>query len=284
MPSPGCLPDGTRRAALRAGRDGALSKAARVLSQEQHPLSANVHSSLASLHPPSLAAGIPDLGPPPVGDDFSVEEVLECLRSFPPGSSGGISGLMPQHLRCPKPDGAFQRQLLQLARVCSEFTWGRLSKPASEALASARLIPIGKKGGGVRPIAVGDTLRRLAGKLLLSRYQDEVIGKLAPEQMGVGVKRGAESIIHRLRSWCARAPPDHILLQLDFRNAFNLLLRAGMLQAIKDLCPGSSRTRWHAPVRPSSLFRQTALSYQAARGYNKGTPVGCCFSPWPSPR
>ena len=131
---------------------------------------ADVPAALATLHPDGTCQAL-DLGTLPVGDDFSVEEVLECLRSFPPGSSGGASGLMPQHLRCQKLDSAYQRLLLQLARVCSDFAWGRLLTDTSAALASARLIPLGKKGGGVRPIAVGDTVRRLAGKLLLGRYR-----------------------------------------------------------------------------------------------------------------
>ena len=144
---------------------------------------------------------------------------------------------MLQHLRCQKPDSAHQWLLLQLARVYSDFAWGRLLTDTSAALASARLIPVGKKGGGVRPIVVGDTVRRLAGKFLLGRYQEEAGAKLAPEQLGVGVKRGAELIMHRLRSWAARAPPDHLLLQLDFRNAFNTVLREALMQAIKEQCP-----------------------------------------------
>ena len=36
------------------------------------------------------------------GEDFTVEEVWDCLRSFPVGSSGGFSGLMASHLPGPK--------------------------------------------------------------------------------------------------------------------------------------------------------------------------------------
>jgi len=37
---------------------------------------------------------------------------------------------------------------------------------AAPYLCAARLIPLKKKDGGVRPIAVGDTLRRLKAKWL----------------------------------------------------------------------------------------------------------------------
>ena len=91
----------------------------------------------------------------PVGDDFTVEEVAEALRGFAPGTAGGFSGLMPQHLRCERPTAAYLRLLQQIARLCSDFAWGRLSASCLTALAGARLIALGKRGGGVRPIAVG---------------------------------------------------------------------------------------------------------------------------------
>ena len=117
--------------------------------------------------------------------------------------------------------------------MCSDFAWGRLPPACLAALAGARLIPLGKKGGGVRPIAVGETLRRLAGKLLIARYQPEAAGRLTPEQVGVGVPRGAESLVHRVRMWLQQAAPDHVLLQLDFRNTFNSVKRKVLLQAIR---------------------------------------------------
>ena len=74
-----------------------------------------------------------------------------------------------------------------------------MSPPFLTALAGARLVALGKSGGGVRPIAVGETLRRLAGKLLIARNQPEAASCLQPEQVGVGVLRGAESLVHKVR-------------------------------------------------------------------------------------
>jgi hypothetical protein len=37
-----------------------------------------------------------------------------------------------------------------------------------EVLCASSLIPLQKKDGGLRPIAVGDTIRRVVGKCLLS--------------------------------------------------------------------------------------------------------------------
>ena len=114
------IPAPVRRAALRAVRDGALSKAARILSQQSFPLPEDVQSALQNLHP---AASEPFVPPPDVHvcDDFTVEEVADALRGFAPGTAGGFSGLMPQHLRCQRPTATYLRLLQQIARLCSDF-------------------------------------------------------------------------------------------------------------------------------------------------------------------
>ncbi len=69
----------------------------------------------------------------------------------------------------------------------------QLSHPKSipagvrEVLCASSLIPLSKKDGGVRPIAVGETLRGIVGKclLLLDAVKEEV-ACLQPRQCGVG--------------------------------------------------------------------------------------------------
>jgi len=60
---------------------------------------------------------------------------------------------------------------------------GLLHPRAAPYLCPACLIPLKKKGGVVRPIAVGDTLRRLVAKWLLATSQGEsATAALAPLQ------------------------------------------------------------------------------------------------------
>ena len=66
------------------------------------------------------------------------------------------------------PPASHPRMLENLARICSDFAWGRLPAESAAILAGARLIPIGTKGGGVRRIAVGEVIRRSAGRVLSS--------------------------------------------------------------------------------------------------------------------
>ena len=74
-----------------------------------------------------------------------------------------------------------------------------------------------------RPIVVGEFWRRVAGKVALLADKVDVIGWLKPSQMAVGVKAGAEVIVHSLRQWFERNRFNtrFVLLEKDFTNAFN---------------------------------------------------------------
>ena len=81
-----------------------------------------------------------------------------------------------------------------------------------------------KKDGVIRPITVGETLRRLpansASKKLSTRYADF----LAPLNLGFTVPSGAEAAAPAARSFLSNANPSDMFLKLDFGNAFNFFL------------------------------------------------------------
>ena len=54
-------------------------------------------------------------------------------------------------------------------------------------------------GWDVRPIAVGEVLRRLAGKCACALTKEKATDFFAPFQFGVACPGGTEKIIHRLR-------------------------------------------------------------------------------------
>ena len=57
----------------------------------------------------------------------------------------------------------------------------------------ASLISLEKKGGGIRPIAVGCTLCRLAAKVASGKVMVEMATLLSSRQLGYGVSKGAEA-------------------------------------------------------------------------------------------
>ena len=143
---------------------------------------------------------------------------------------------MAAHIpRGPTPDE--QRLQEVLAVFVSELAFGRLPPEVRDIFCSARLIGIPKKPSGTRPIAIGETLRRLAAKCLIKRYQADAAESMVPTQVGVSIPGATEAIVHKVREWAASAAPDEALLQVDFRNAFNTVDRSAMLASIAETCP-----------------------------------------------
>ena len=116
----------------------------------------------------------------------------------------------------------------------------------------------------------------MAGKCLIKRYQDTVAQKLAPVQLGVGSRSGAETIIHKVRSWYRMAPPDHVLLQLDFKNAYNSINRTAMLQAVEEHCPLFRPYAQACYSNPAVLYGQN-FQLSSEEGEHQGCPCGPLF-------
>ena len=63
----------------------------------------------------------------------------------------------------------------------------------------SRVIALAKKGGGIRPIAIGEPLFRLMGRILAAKFSKELGSKMAPLQWGVGISGGGEVICHAIQ-------------------------------------------------------------------------------------
>ena len=86
----------------------------------------------------------------------------------------------------------------------------------------------------IRPIAVGETIRRLTGKCMCALVKDKASEFFQPLQLGVACHAGAEKVAHALRRcidehWMDK---DFVVLKVDMRNAFNIVSR----QAVLDEC------------------------------------------------
>ena len=65
----------------------------------------------------------------------------------------------------------------------------------------ANLIALSKPDGGIRPIAVGFLLRRLAGKIIMKKLYGKCKDLFYPYQLGVGTPKGVESAVHTARAY-----------------------------------------------------------------------------------
>ena len=92
----------------------------------------------------------------------------------------------------------------------------------------------------MRPIAVGEVLRRLVSKSLSLVLRQDAISSLTPHQLGVGVKGGCETIVQSLSRVLedpSSDPKDTWTVLVDFSNAFNCIDRSKMFEEMRARIP-----------------------------------------------
>ena len=278
--------EASRRRVEALVADGAPGKAL------QNLLSSGVHDSsdpavlakLRELNPagaPPNATDLPERVDPALGDEegtaFWEPLVRDSLVRFPRGTAPGPSGLRASHLQdAVRRPGRGALLVTALSKLARAWVRGELPQEHSPYLCGANLTPLRKKDGGVRPVAVGEVLRRLVGKALLrTGVCKEEVSVQAPVQVGVGVPdavttvpMGLWSLIHTLGttgSWVA--------LQVDLRNAFNSIDREAVLRGARDDCPSLYNFLAFAYGRPAPLLCGDAV-IESQVGVHQGCPLG----------
>ena len=100
------------------------------------------------------------------------------------------------------------------------------STTSLEAFTACRLIPLDKKPG-LRPIVVGEVLRRIAEKAI-TIFKKNITDAAGPLQLSADQEAGAEAAIHAMRDIFANKDTEAFLL-IDPENAFNSISRKVML-------------------------------------------------------
>lgn len=162
-----------------------------------------------------------------------------------------------------------------LTDLINAMAAGEAPVTARALLAGASLHALAKKDGGIRPIAVGETLRRLTSKLVGTRAVDEAREYLQPLQCGVRCANGAEAVVHMTAQYMFRHSDDRskAVLKIDFENAFNSVDRAVMLKACLAHAPSAAHwARWC--YADSSDLYYGADVVASARGVQQGDNLG----------
>ena len=123
---------------------------------------------LQEKHPPSCPDSFfPPLDTQSAPPTMSSTDVIQAVLSFPTGSTGGPDGLRRQHLKdlvsYSLGEGP-NRLITSLTVFVNLVICGKVFISVRPFFFGATLTCLGKKNGGIRPIAVGCVLRRLAGK------------------------------------------------------------------------------------------------------------------------
>ena len=141
-----------------------------------------------------------------------------------------------------------------------------------EPLVANRLIPLDKGEGAVRPIGVGEVLRRICGKCVMSVVKKDVVDASGSLQLCAGQKSGSEASIHAMHTIFESDDTDAVLL-IDASNAFNALNRAAALHNIRILCPIIAIYAINTYRQPARLFVIGGKEIVSAEGTTQGDPL-----------
>ena len=147
-----------------------------------------------------------------------------------------------------------------------------------EAYIACRLIPIEKETTGVRPIGIGEVLRRIIGKAIIAEIKPELAGSAGSLQLCAGQKSGCEAAAHAMADIFSEEETDAILL-VDASNAFNSLNRKALLHNIQYICRPMSTYVRNCYGTPSRLFIAEGREIESAEGTIQGDPLSM---PWVS--
>ncbi|KAL5474616.1 hypothetical protein EMCRGX_G026588 [Ephydatia muelleri] len=266
--------------AVSLAREGLLSKACQTLtSSGLAPDNNTTWNLLVSKHPkgtPPTPPTAPLLAAPYLPPDFNI---MAVLHSFPKDTACGPSGLRIQHL-IEAAEVPLQFPICAVLReVVNMLISGKVPVQVARFLAGGNLVALEKNKPNcppdIRPIAVGEAIRRLAGKCLCSMTKAKAHDFLAPFQLGVACQGGAEKIIHGLRSCVDEHwhEVDFAVLKIDLHNAFNRVSRQAVLNAcalhIPELLPWS---QWCYGQHPALWHSLGTISSEI--GVQQGDPLG----------
>ncbi|CAL8107905.1 unnamed protein product [Orchesella dallaii] len=261
---------------------GNVRGAIRLMSSEDKLASNNATTlqSLEEKHPNPSNQFVP---PHPLDENditqslvVNTENVRKAIASFQNGSSGGVDGLSPQHLKdltstC---NGVAGEELIKALTKLSNFMLeGKVNDDFISTFYGASLIALNKKDGGLRPIAIGCTLRRLVSKLRCQVMGENLVDEFIPHQVGFKVKGGAEAVVHAVRTYVEKDVEAEILIKIDVKNAFNSVSRDVMLDKIKTKLPAVYPYLYQCYASPSNLFYNDNVILSKT-GCQQGDPCG----------
>ena len=275
--------------ALHLIGEGELSKAMHLLSSSGlgNLSDARIVEQLRSKHP-ARKEELPqqlDTAMPYARVTVELGPTLRALRRH---AGTGVSGFRNEYLAALTEDFADARaqQAVPLLEAFAEayanaelphwfyvaFTTVKQMAPIKQAGATPDAAP------DVRPISIGECLRRAIDASVATQYRDAFREHLWPQQVAVGVSGGLSLLalgIELTLELC----PQWVVVKLDLRNAYNELKRAALVarlnevEGLRDLVPLTWATYLGSPEVYFAGNGVVPSGYLSAEGVHQGGPL-----------
>ena len=250
-----------------------LNEETMTLLQEKHP-------EPSELSQDALVDIIPDEIHPVVFDVINGDSVRKAMIATKGGA--GPSGLDAdgwRHLLLSKNFKEANAELReQLAISTKKLATEKIDievkngHPTSnlEAYLACRLVPL-DKCPGLRPIGIGEVLRRVLGKVFMSVVKEDVQEVAGSIQVCAGQPGGCEAAIHAMKERFDEEDTDAVLL-MDAANAFNSMNRITMLENIRRICPIVYIYAYNCYSVHARLFISGGKEIRSKEGTTQGDP------------
>ena len=167
----------------------------------------------------------------------------------------------------------------RLARVlCTE----NIPSHVLKFYTAGRLVALDKCPGEtpmqIRPIGIGEVLRRIVGKSIMTLLKSDISQAAGPLQACAGHKGGVEAAVHAMKEVFQDANTEAVIL-VDASNAFNSMNRQTALHNMQLICPEMSTYLLNTYRSPPSLFVANSKGVQilSEEGCTQGDNAGMAF-------
>ena len=244
---------------------GNVNGALNLLTDNMHsgilPLNKETQELLVHPEPSEPSPDILIQGPTrpihPVAYDDMDESVIMKASMLTKGESGPSGQHQADGWRRILTYRAFGTAILDLrkifAQLIKELRVEELESPSSlESFVACRQIPLDRKPG-LRPVGVGEVLRRIAGKAVMMLFKNDITYAAGALQLSAGQDAEVEAVVHAMPDSFSEENTEAVLL-IDAENAFNSINRKVMFHNMKFLCPLISTYIFNCYAAPARLF------------------------------
>ena len=251
---------------------GILSLSDEVLKEltEKHPEAAPICDE-------TLLFGPIDYIPSSIFDSINEESIYKAAL-YTKGAAGpsGMDAELYRRVLCSKNFGETGKALREeIALMTRNLLTTHYHPAILEAYVACRLIPL-NKDPGIRPIGIGEVLRRIIGKTVVWQLKEDIKEAAGPLQTCAGYSAGAEAAIRAMQKIFQDDTTDAVLM-IDATNAFNCMNRSVALHNTYIICPSIATYVSNTYRFPSRLSVAGGGEIKSQEGTTQGDPLAM---PW----
>ena len=124
----------------------------------------------------------------------------------------------------------------------------------------------------LRPLVIGDVLRRIVGRVIVSTLRDDIATSVGPLQVYAGQKSGCAAAVHAMYKMYKEEHTEAVLL-VDAADGFNSVNRKVFLHNISVVCLSIIIYVQNCYTLPSRLFIIGWTEIKSSEGIAQGDPV-----------